>query len=137
MRSDLSKQECFDILDMNGYFDYGSTIPLTEIYTAFGIQQIEYPAMRSEIKRLELEELTATAYIRDKLLNRGKYLKGGRDSYRVLLPSENAGQVMAYMESADRKLKRALKLNKNTPSKFKISNNDEVRLFMKQESTKL
>lgn len=136
MRSDLTKEECFKILDDEGWIEYGKTIPRKVIFEAFGIKEIEYPAMRNEIKQQELEELTVTGYIRDKLLNRGMYLKGERDAYRVLLPSENAGQIMSYMSSADRKLKRAIKLNNNTPSEYKIPSQDEVRIFMKMEQTK-
>ena len=136
MRSDLSKEECFKLLEEDGWLNYGKTIPTKKIYEAFGIKKIEYPAMRHEIKQQELEELTVTGYIRDKLLNRGMYLKGERDAYRVLLPSENAGQIMSYMNSADRKLKRAIKLNKNTPSEYKIQSQDEVRIFMKMEQIK-
>jgi len=133
MRSDLSKAECYKILDEQGYFEYGTTIPRSVILDTFGIAEIEYPAMRGEIKQQELEELTVTGYIRDKLLNKGKYFKGEKDAYRVLLPSENASQVMAYMTSADKKLKRAIKLNQNTPMGYKIPNQDEVRLFMKKD----
>ena len=52
------------------------------------------------------------------------------------MPSENATQVFSYMESADRKLKRAIKLNKNTPAEHKIPNRDEVRIFMKMDGLK-
>ena len=131
MRSDMNNAECFKMLEDMGKLEYGSTISLNLLYDIFGIEKVEYPATRAEMKRLELEELKVTGYIRDKLLNQGKYLKGEKDSYRVLLPSENAGQIISYMESADRKLKRALKLNRNTPPDYKISSNDEVRLFMK------
>jgi len=136
MRSDLSKDECFKILEDDGWIEYGKTIPREVIFEAFGVEEIEYPAMRYEIKQQELEELAVTSFMRDKLLNRGMYLKGGINSYRILLPSENAGQVLSYMHSADRKLKRALKLNKNTPAGHKIHSQDEVRIFMKQESIK-
>ena len=136
MRSDLTKDECFKILENEGWIEYGKTIPRKVIFEAFGIEEIEYPAMRHEIKKQELEELSVTGYIRDKLLNRGMYLKGEADSYRILLPSENAGQVMSYMHSADRKLKKAIKLNNNTPVSHKIQTQDEVRLFMKREETK-
>ena len=54
----------------------------------------------------------------------------------MLLPSENAAQVLSYMNSADNKLKRGLKLNKNTPTEYKITSNDEVRAIMKREFIK-
>jgi hypothetical protein len=81
-------------------------------------------------------ELNYASYIRNILLNQGKYFKGERDSYRVLLPSENQGQIMSLTNSASNKLKRAIKLNNNTPSEYKCSNNDNVRMIMQQESIK-
>ena len=42
-------------------------------------------------------------------------LVGTRGDYRVLLPSENASQADALMDSADRKMRRARKLLSNTP----------------------
>jgi len=132
----MSKSDSLELLKQGGHLDYGSVIPKSVIYEAFGITPPNFPAMLPAIKRFELEELAVASYIRNSLLNEGKYLKGETNSYRVLLPSENAGQVLKYMESADRKLKRALKLNRTTPSEYKISNNDEVRLMMKKESMK-
>ena len=132
----MTKEQSFKLLDSVGAFEYGTTIKTETILNAFGVKQIVYPATKEDIQRYELSELTITGYIRDKLLNSGKYLKGERDSYRVLLPSENAGQVVSYMNSADNKLKRGLKLNNNTPSEYKITSNDEVRAIMKRENCK-
>ncbi len=129
-------QDGFMILDKSGFFEYGAVIPSKKLREIYGIAEIEYPAMKHEINTQALQELAVTDYIRNKLLNDGKYLKGERDSYRVLIPSENAAQVLSYMNSADNKLKRGLKLNRNTPSQYRINNNDEVRAKMKQEHCK-
>ena len=127
----MSKDEAYKTLKDMGCFEYGETTPTEDIMEIFDIKPLTYPANKKEIQRYELEELTVTGYIRDKLLNEGKYFKGEKDSYRILLPSENAGQIMSLMTSADNKLKRGLKLNKNTPPDYRISPNDEVRAFMK------
>lgn len=132
----MSNREAYEHLLENGKLDYGSVISAEEVRKAFGIDEIEYPAMRHEIVNQELAELGAVDYIRNRLLNLGRYIKGSGEHYRVLLPSENATQVLAYMESADRKLKRALKLNKNTPIEHKVPNGEEVRMFMKREHIK-
>ena len=132
----MSKATSFEQLRETGLLEYGSVIESELFRQIFGIDEITYPATRQDIETQALRELSCADYVRDKLLNEGKYFKGERDSYRILLPSENAGQVLSYMNSADRKLKRAIKLNKNTPPEFKINSNDEVRAVMKRESIK-
>ena len=78
---------------------------------------LEYPEVgtKKQFDALALTELSAINYIRDRLLSEGKYLVGIRGDYRVLLPSENASQAEALMDSADRKMRRARKLLSNTP----------------------
>ena len=131
-----TKEESFKILEADGHFEYGATTAPVAIYKAFEIKEVDYPALRHEIQKASLEELAATDYIRNKLLNEGKYFKGEKNSYRVLLPSENAGQVLSYMNSADNKLKRGLKLNRNTPVQYKVNSQDEVRIMMKSDNIK-
>ncbi len=132
----MTKHDIYSILEEEGYFEYGATIEGQTLRESFDIEEVEYPALKREIDKQQLEELSVTDYIRNKLLNEGKYFKQVRDHYRVLLPSENAAQVLSYMNSADNKLKRGLKLNKNTPSQYKINQNDEVRAIMKQSNIK-
>ena len=129
----MSKFDIYTELKDAGHFEYGSVIERQFLRASFGIDEIDYPAMQNEIDNQSLQELGVTDYIRNQLLNEGKYLKGERKTYRVLLPSENAGQVMSYMTSADNKLKRGIKLNKNTPTEYKINSNDEVRMMMKRQ----
>lgn len=131
-----TKEESFRMLESMGCFEFGVVTKSSVIRRVFDIEEVTYPAMKNEMARQQLAELGATDYIRNKLLNRGKYFKGGSDSYRVLLPSENAAQILSYMSSADRKLKRGLKLNKNTPVEHKINSQDEIRAIMKAEDIK-
>ena len=53
--------------------------------------------------------------------------------HRVLLPSENKAQVDAYMESADRKLERALKLSRNSPKASHLPDQTEARIMMRRK----
>ena len=69
------------------------------------------------------------------LLREGKYLAGDKDGYKILLPSENRAQVDAYMSQADRKLRRAQTLLRNTPSHTrKQADQTQARIMMKRES---
>ncbi len=131
----ISNTEVYEHLNAHKYLDYGSVIPIQLFRDLCGIETIEI-GTKAEFDNISLLELNYAGYIRNRLLNEGKYFKGEKDSYRILLPSENAGQVMSLTNSASNKLKRALKLNSTTPPEYKISNNDEVRIIMKQHDTK-
>ncbi len=132
---EVTNKEVYDHLTAHGYLEYGSVIPIKLFRDICDIETIT-TGTKKEFDDIALRELGYAGYIRNILLNDGKYLKGERDSYRVLLPSENAGQIMSIMNSASNKLKRAIKLNKYTPAKYKISTQDEVRMHMKQDQTK-
>mgnify|MGYP003600679146 FL=1 len=97
-----------------GQLEYGSVVMGGHIRALLGL---EYPEVgtKKQFDALALTELSAINYIRDRLLSEGKYLVGIRGDYRVLLPSENASQAEALMDSADRKMRRARKLLSNTP----------------------
>lgn len=116
--------------------EYGSVIPGDFIRD---LADIKYPEVgtKDEFDSLALKELGAVDYVRNCLLNEGKYLKAHRDDYRILSPAENSGQVEAYMRSADQKLRRAIKLSKNTPVIADAEpKNHTARLMMKRESIK-
>ena len=111
--------------------EYGSTIDVKEFRSFFGIKYPEQ-ATKSEFDSLALEELSCADFVRNILLNEGKYFKLDGASYRVLLPSENMHQVELMMKSSDKKLKRAIKLSKNTPAEYKEgASNKEVLARMK------
>lgn len=116
--------------------EYGEFIPATLVQSILGIEMPE-SAPRSEYTRLEIIEMAAIDYCRGHLINEGKYLKQVPNGYRVLLPSENMGQIESYMSSADRKLSRALKLSRNTPREAaSIPDQTEARILMKMSSRK-
>ena len=127
----MTNCDIFTFIKEHGYFEYGAVIKGETLREFFDIKEIEYPAMKKDIDNQVLQELSCVEYIRNRLINDGKFFKGTNGNYRVLLPSENASQVISYMNSANNKLKRGIKLNKNTPVQHKINSNDEVRAMMK------
>lgn len=113
--------------------EYGSSITGKEFRSMCDIDEVEV-GTKAEFDSMGLQELGYADYIRKNLLDEGKYFKQERDGYRILTPSENIGQVEAYMKAADGKLKRGIKLSQNTPVLQKSSNQDVVRMMMKKES---
>ncbi len=93
---------------------YGSIIPASDIRELAGIIIPERGTFK-EFQQAQLDELQFVSTVRDHLLNQGMYLKREGEQYRVLLPSENAQQVKRMNESASRKYKRALLLERLTP----------------------
>ena len=129
----VSNRTVYEQLEAHGYLAYGAVIPIQMFRDFCDIETI-VTGTKKEFDDIALQELNYASYIRNSLLNQGKYFKGERDSYRVLLPSENQGQIMSFTNSASNKLKRAIKLNANTPTEYRCSNQDEVRMIMKRES---
>jgi hypothetical protein len=117
-----------------GLDDYGSVILTEKVRDVLGL---EYPEVgtKKEFDALALAELSAVDYVRNALLNEGKYFASSNGNYRVLLPSENAQQIESYMSGADRKLHRALKLARSAPATdgYK-SDNTLARILLKRES---
>lgn len=125
-------RDLYDYLKAEGLLEYGSVIPSSLVHDFLGL---EVPAIgtKAQFDRLSLIELAAMDYVRNMLLNSGKYLTGTPSGYRILLPSENAAQVEQYISSADKKLNRALKLCRNTPrSADEMPDQIEARILMKQ-----
>jgi len=132
----MTNKEKRDIIQMMrnaGLLDYGAVISGNEFRELFHIEMPD-TGTKKEFEAVSLEELTYAGFIKDVLLNEGKYFKSERDDYRVILPSENHGQIIAYMSQADKKLKRGIKLNKNTPTEYKVTDNDHARMVIKRES---
>jgi hypothetical protein len=109
--------ELFDNLLKNGLLDYGSVFESQIIRDFAGIKTPERASFKV-FQDITLKELQIAGFIRDRLLQEGKYLKKDGDNYRILLPSENADQVKRMNESADKKYKRAILLQKMTPKEF-------------------
>lgn len=94
--------------------EYGSVISAAMVRHILGIT-LPTIGTRKEFTDAAMRELSGIDYVRNVLLQEGKYLTQSRGDYRILLPSENAGQVQSYMSAADRKLRRAATLARNTP----------------------
>ena len=116
--------------------EYGSVILASEVRHIIGA---EFPEVgtRRQFESAALAELSAVDYVRNVLINEGKYLTQSNGDYRILLPNENASQIERYMSGADKKLRRAQRLSKNTP-KTDAAPNDNVaaRIHMKREAIK-
>lgn len=125
-------KELLTALRGRGLLEYGSVIKGEEVRDILGI---EYPEVgtKKDFDEVALAELGAVDYVRNILLGEGKFIASHQGDYRILLPSENKRQVDAYMQQADRKLRRARKLSSNTPpaESYTPSANHDVRLAMK------
>ena len=116
-----------------GLLEYGSVISGDDVREILGIEYPEF-GTKKEFDEVALAELGAIDYVRNVLLGEGKFIASTHGDYRILLPSENKRQVDAYMQQADRKLRRAQKLSRNTPAveSYQPAANLDVRLAMKR-----
>jgi len=128
--NNTEKREVFQGLRDLKLLEYGATIEVKEFRDFFNISYPE-TAKKREFDTLALEELGCADFIRNALLNEGKYFKMSGGFYRVLLPSENMHQVELMMKSSDKRLKRAIKLSENTPVEFKEVSNKEMLAKLK------
>lgn len=126
-------RELYAFLKDTGRCEYGSVITELELHHFLNI---EYPevATHAEFKSMDLMVLSVTDYVRNILLGEGKAFIQAKGDYRILLPSENAKYIERYMSSADKKLKRALKLSKSMPSIDTNADNKTVKIMLKRES---
>lgn len=130
-------KELYQALEQRGLTDYGSYITGAMVHDLLGIVFPEV-GTKAQYDELTLKVLGAIDYVRNILLSQGKYLRGQGSDYRILLPSENRAQVEQYMAQADRKLRRAGKLSRNTPSvnRDAATNQMDARIMLKRESTR-
>lgn len=127
-------QKLLNAIRAAGLDAYGSDIPAEWVREVLALKM---PAIgtKRDFDSVTFAEMVATDYVRNVLLGEGKYFGMKNGGYRVLLPSENAAQVESYMQQADRKLKRGLKLSRSTPSNInKMPSNLDARLLMKRDS---
>lgn len=129
-------KDLYSELKCAGSLEYGEVIYRKIVHILLDIE-IPETGTKQEFDNLALFELAAIDYVRNILLGQGKYLSQHQGDYRILLPSENVRQVEQYMNAADKKLKRALKLSRNTPeTDTKTQNNTDIRIMMKRETIK-
>lgn len=125
-------RDVFDALHEQGLLEFGAVIERAIVHELLGLEVPEV-ATKAVFDRIAMVELQTMDYCRNILLGHGKYLCGVPSGYRVLLPSENKAQVDAYMESADRKLERALKLSRNSPKASHLPDQTEARIMMRRK----
>lgn len=135
MFDEKNKGKCLlEFMRSNDLDLFGSVMTSEKVREVLSLRMPEV-ATKKEFDAIALQELAAVDYVRNVLLDEGKYLAMRDGGYRILLPSENARQVESYMHQADKKLRRALKLNKNTPrSGTQKFDNVAARILMKRES---
>ena len=125
-------RELYGQLKDNGMLEYGAEIPRDLLLELLAIE-VPQTATRDEWARLELQEMSAVDYVRNLLLDQGKYLERTRSGYRVALPSENMAQVDNYMSAADKKIRRGQRLLRSTPEQYVTERKDEsARLHLRQ-----
>lgn len=128
-------KELFAALEAKGLTEYGAIIPADFIRGVLGLVLPEV-GRKADFDAVALAEMSGVDYVRNILLGQGKYLASSSGNYRILLPSENARQVEQYVSQADRKLRRALKLNRNTPQVHAAPHQTDARIVMKMQSAR-
>ncbi|MCE5180559.1 MAG: hypothetical protein LLG15_02035 [Betaproteobacteria bacterium] len=103
-----------------GRDDYGSFITADEVRAVLGIEVPKIGTL-ADFKKAMLLELAAVSDARQVLIEEGKYLKQDRGDYRILLPGENAKQASEMILKADRRIVKAQKLIRATPTRTEAS----------------
>ena len=107
-------ESVLETLHEKGLLEYGATFSADYFRGLCGIV-VPDRGTRQEFNQVALAELAAIDFIRNVLIEKGRYIKSDNNAYRVLLPSENTKQANLMRESAKRKLSKAKKLEQNTP----------------------
>lgn len=125
-------KELYQTLHDMGLLEYGEVIETRLVHEILGIEMPEV-GTKAEFDQIALAELAAVDYVRNILLGQGKYITSTKSGYRILLPSENAKQIELYMQSADGKLSRALKLSRSSPAAdAKTADQTAARIMLKK-----
>ena len=120
-------------LRQEGLTEYGSVFRGESVRNVIGLVMPEV-GTKKEFDSIALRELSAIDYCRNVLLGEGRYLTQHQGDYRILLPSENARQIEQYIGNADNKLRRALKLSRNSPAiDGGVLDQTSARILMKRE----
>ena len=127
-------KELYSHLNSHGLLEYGSAIKSEMVCDIIGIHYPEH-ASKQVYDRLSLIEMSAIDYVRNILLDNGKYITQVKGDYRILLPSENAKQIASYITASGNKLDRAARLLSSMPEgDFPDKNKLATRMLMKRDS---
>lgn len=109
----------YETLRDNAELEYGATFSRTRVLSIMGIEAVEYGTQK-EFQEQELAELSGIGYVRNILINHGKWIIRKGETYRVLQPSENGSQIDAFMRSGSNAYLKASKLAKSTEPKYLV-----------------
>lgn len=127
-------RDLYEHLGNSGMLEFGSKIPGNVVREFLGIVMPEVGTYRM-FNSLKLQEVAAIDYIREKLIEQGMFIAADGEDFKILLPSENKVQILAYERSANKKYSRALKLARNTPRKdMGINDQSESRITRRIEA---
>lgn len=107
-------EDVLHTLNEQGLLEYGAQFSADYFRDLCGIVE-PITGTKKQFDAVSLAELSAIDFLRNVLLEKGRYIKKDGDNYRVLLPSENAKQSDLMRTSARKKLNKAKKLEENTP----------------------
>lgn len=126
-------ENVFKTLNDQGLLEYGATFTAEYFKQLCGIVEPK-TGTRKDFESIALAELSAIDFIRNVLIQNGRYIKKDGDSYRVLLPSENAKQADLMRESARKKLKKAKSLETNTPTESVVKHQTSTQSMINHVS---
>lgn len=133
----MSKEkDLLKVLEDRGLLEYGAFIPGGLVRETMETELPELCTV-AQFRAAGLVEMSAVDYVRNVLLGRGMYLAADGMNYRILTRAQNRQQIEAYMRQADAKLRRGLKLSRNTPpAPGERPSQYEARFAMKRESVR-
>lgn len=126
-------REIFNDLLESKMFDWGNVIPEKDMLKILNIEKPLYGTYET-FKEYELKVLSAIGFFRDQLINQGKYLAYDKGDYRVLLPNQNLKKIIGLYQSADRRLRKGIKLATKTQPKTKELDDIKTLSILKRNS---
>ena len=122
----------FEQLYTDKVFDYGNSMPVDELLSAFGVVRLQekdaegmsYKALKARFKKDDLAKLGVFGFVNKALLNYGKHFHEKNDHYHISLPSENQTIADNLLKSSQRKIAKARKLLKYTPKEYQSGSNE-------------
>lgn len=112
-------QTLYETLRNTAELEYGATFSRARVLSIMGIEDIEFGTQK-EFQEQELAELSGIGYVRNILINEGKWIVRKGNTYRVLQPSENGSQIDSFMRSGSSAYLKASKLAKSTEPKYLV-----------------
>lgn len=126
----------YETLHDSGELEYGSTVKRARVLEIMGIEEVKFGTQK-DFQAQELAELKGVGYIRSILINQGKWIIRKSDTYRVLQPSENEGQIESFARSGNNAYNKAMKLSKSTPPEYMRENDQTAaKIQMRQKAAK-